>query len=318
MGKSRKKKRGATSHAAIRVTLVTLVERAQAAAYRVVCARHDEEAVHSFRVALRRIRTILRASRKTYGKARVKPIEEALAQFGRITNPLRDAEVLAETLELCAFDETERGAVERWLSQRREREARLRDAVVEELLGPSLEEAFSALTALLSEGPRRDEALRRYARRRLSDVRDEVAELLPVDDDDIEALHRLRLRFKRLRYVGEMLQGFLEAFPDDERKGLRKRLSRTVRSAAAMQKLLGQLHDADAALIALPEEPLDEADRAVLARGLRASRDRLAARSLRRLRKMHPSVVGTDDLVHHTLREEVVAVIGASEPPPRP
>ena len=49
-----------------------------------------EEAVHDFRVGLRRLRTALRAARRIYGKKRLREISEGLKRYGDVTSALRD------------------------------------------------------------------------------------------------------------------------------------------------------------------------------------------------------------------------------------
>jgi CHAD domain-containing protein len=55
--------------------------------------------------------------------------------------------------------------------------------------------------------------------------------------DDAEALHRLRIAYKRLRYIAET---FADALPDE--------LSALAQPAARFQGRLGDLHDVDVAL----------------------------------------------------------------------
>jgi CHAD domain-containing protein len=208
----------------------------------------EAEAIHDYRVALRRLRSVLRPLRALYGKAELRELSRRLKEYADATGALRDTEVLTETLSgLDVSDET-REVLRRYLAHRRADETRMRRAVarmlaghgrgraLRELSGEKLTAALRALAELVRRGPTRELSVHALALaalgRAVAEVRAFAADL---EAEDVAAMHQLRIRFKRLRYTAELLAK--DAGLDGE---LEKR-------AAAMQKLLGRLHDLDEA-----------------------------------------------------------------------
>ncbi|MGK3989711.1 CHAD domain-containing protein [Sorangium sp. So ce136] len=118
--------------------LLSHIERVRADAQRVVAtsaqgedAEPDVEAVHDFRVSLRRLRTLLKPARRIYGKRRLGPIADGLREFARATGTLRDEEVLRETLTALDLGEEARTAVDAWVARRSHREHEARAHIVE-------------------------------------------------------------------------------------------------------------------------------------------------------------------------------------------
>jgi hypothetical protein len=117
---------GATAEEVLGPLLLSLIESVRLTAQRVIgsgapeagAAQEGDEAVHDFRVALRRLRTLLRPARWIYGKKRVRRIADGLRAFAATTGELRDQEVLRETLGALALGDDVRAAVEAWLARR--------------------------------------------------------------------------------------------------------------------------------------------------------------------------------------------------------
>ena len=310
MGKRKK----LTAHNLIRPALEALIERIQRDAKRVVGSKDDDEAVHDFRVGLRRLRTLLRAARTVYGKKKVKRLEAQAKAFGDATSALRDAEVLADTLGATALDEPAQQVSSVWLAQVQSGEAELRAAAVDLIRGPDLGAMCEAVRKMLRSGPVREQTVGKFAEARFDDVRFGVRELLPVAPADIDRLHRLRIRFKRLRYTCEMLAQFMTVIDATgtrrkEREHARHagtRFATTGRNAARMQKALGLLHDADQALLALAGAEMSEDDRLVIRGALTTLRGRIAQKSIEQLAKLPKRIVGT---------ESVVAITGETQQP---
>lgn len=61
-----------------------------------LCADTDDEALHDLRIALRKLRSLLKPLRALPS---VEPLEQAAAVLGRLTGPLRDREVLLAELQ---------------------------------------------------------------------------------------------------------------------------------------------------------------------------------------------------------------------------
>ncbi|WP_437677428.1 CHAD domain-containing protein [Sorangium sp. So ce131] len=284
--------------------LLSHIERVRVDARRVVAtsaqgqdAEPDVEAVHDFRVALRRLRTLLKPARRLYGKRRLRPIAEGLREFARATGTLRDEEVLRETLTALELGEDARGAVDVWVAQRSHREHEARTHIVELLRkdrpgdagarrpgeqgeaeaarAPGkpkplrLEPHLARLERRVARGKAKRRGAKALARRGIGDALEDVRALAASDPEDGAAMHALRIRFKRLRYSAET---FAPLFGE--------RAERTAKSASRLQRRLGQLHDVDEALAQMKDaEGLSPEQRAAVGEALRAERARIAGKA---------------------------------------
>src|SRR4051794_38610615 len=91
------------AHEHLGPALHVLVAEARAASLRVEALEPrseaaDPEAIHDFRVAIRRLRSVLRPVRPVYGRRRMRALAEGLKRVADATGTLRDEEVLRETL----------------------------------------------------------------------------------------------------------------------------------------------------------------------------------------------------------------------------
>jgi CHAD domain-containing protein len=259
------------------------VHDAREAVARLARSVDDDEGIHDLRVAVRRMRTFLRASRGLYRRGETRRIERALRAVGQATNPLRDEEVLAETLEGIELTPTVRPRIEAWLRARRAAlVARRRDAL-EQLRAARLEETLAAVAALVAE-PRRDVEAARFAEERLDAERVDLVRLVArVRAEDVEPLHELRILFKRMRYLSDMLGG-----PAGEGRARLPHADAHLDAAAVaatFQKELGLVHDLDVARTVVSAAPeLHHATRASVERALVRRRLTLATDCLERLR----------------------------------
>lgn len=243
------------AHETLKTALMALVDDARAARGRLydkdLTKEKDEEALHDFRVALRRLRTLLRVARLVWGKKRLARFEGELRHYAHATGALRDEEVLRDTLTSLELPEAARAELGAWLVRRADR-TRAHHATVEKLLlqGPPraveatpskkhvrpLDRAFHKLVALLesedvvvlSTTELGDRALHRAMR--------DVVQRAEASVDDVEGMHALRIGEKRLRYAAELFVVSHGA-----------RAAQLAKRATRMQKRLGELHDIDEA-----------------------------------------------------------------------
>jgi CHAD domain-containing protein len=194
----------------------------------------DDDAVHDLRVAIRRMRTLLKMSRGLFGRWHTDVVRGAFADVMRATGELRDEEVLEETLEGTA----EGPEFASWLGARKTREKKLRHAVATRIRRGDLDRARLMLKALLvfPVEPERNVDLARFARRTVERARRKVENKRDVEVTDVLGMHELRIAYKELRYSIELLS---EALPIDARAQLEP--------ATVFQKRLGELHDVDVA-----------------------------------------------------------------------
>jgi CHAD domain-containing protein len=225
-----------------------LNRRLESIATRVAAPSDDAEAVHDLRVGLRRTRTLLEAGRPVLGRFHADEVRRALREVQQATGALRDEEVL---LELVARLEVAHLGVGEWLTRRRQRERRLRSGLARLVRTGVLANGQQLLSALLTFRikPSRDRRRAKFARRAVETARREVNRRRSAGSQDPDALHRLRIAYKRLRYT---VEAFSDILPSD--------FASLAPAAARFQSRLGDLHDVDMALgsvrraRALPDE----------------------------------------------------------------
>jgi CHAD domain-containing protein len=228
---------------AARVLALELLEAAAGAHARLGAQRAGDEALHDFRVGLRRLRSTLRSYRPWLGGSRARKLERELKRLGRSTGGGRDAEVqLAWVRAAAAGLSAHQRAGAAWLAARLEERVA---AGYAEAAG-HLAEAFPPLAA---EVRRRLGVYRTEVRLDAADptpafsaavataLAEAAAELERSldrigDAADREAIHAARIRGKRLRYL---LEPVAEEAPA-------ARLP--VRRLKELQDVLGELHDA--------------------------------------------------------------------------
>ncbi|MCL2722853.1 MAG: CHAD domain-containing protein [Polyangiaceae bacterium] len=195
----------------------------------------DDEAIHDLRVAIRRLRTMLKMTRSLFGRWHSDVVRRAFTDVMRATGELRDEEVLEETLADAADDPS----FSHWVKSRSAREKKLRHAVGVRIERGELDRARLLLKAMLvfHVDPGRDLDLSRFARRTVEKARRVVEKRRDVEVADVLGLHELRIAYKELRYAIELLA---EALPLDARAMLEP--------SVVFQKRLGEIHDVDAAI----------------------------------------------------------------------
>jgi CHAD domain-containing protein len=167
----------------------------------------DEEAIHQMRVAGRRLRVALPLlARKPHGR-RVRRGRRILRQLTRSAGTSRDLDVGVALLEARLSERSELDAERRTLRQRlRSARRRARLKMAESLMDIDIARVRRDLRVVVS---RRAEVVF-MALLRLRDARDvrgsAILESLDTlgDNFDPAALHRLRIRLRRLRYAAEL------------------------------------------------------------------------------------------------------------------
>lgn len=268
------------------------------AAARVVARRADDpEAVHDFRVALRRLRSILRPLRKLYGPKRLRTIGDELRELANSTGLLREEEALRETLLGLPLTKPTRSALDAWMTRRARRERALRGSVarlVERAMAEpergappgapgeagALIDALRRIDRVLARGARATLATAALIESALSRVRSDVFAHAAAPVSDGVAMHLLRIRFKRLRYTAELFAKMTASVAPDESA----ELAHAAKRAARLQKRLGELHDLDEAAHRLRRAwGLPEPTRARVIAALSQERRRAERRARREL-----------------------------------
>jgi CHAD domain-containing protein len=194
----------------------------------------DPEDLHDFRVAVRRIRALLRAARPLVVETWSEPLREELAWLGRALGPARDLDVLLEHIrsEIATLgDEREVGRplVTAFEAERdRARQAMLAELRTRrylDLLG-ALERAARAPVLHTEQEPLTQIAAREFRR-----LRKAMATIGPDSSD--EALHRARIKGKRARYAAELAEATMG-----------KPATRFIGRAKDFQDVIGEHQDA--------------------------------------------------------------------------
>lgn len=213
----------------------------------------DDDAIHDLRVATRRLRSCLKTYARAFAADTTSPLLSELAHLGDVLGAARDAGVLAARLEgglAAVAPEHVLGPVRAVLRSHGAREAgTARRALVALLDSPRYRELLEALVAFANDPPLRPgkRSARWYRaqvdrRRRRAERLAAVAETVHGPEHDL-ALHELRKAAKHVRYAAETA-----------RPVLGKPARRLARRFAAVQKALGEHHDAVVARAFLRDE----------------------------------------------------------------
>ncbi|GAA5128246.1 CHAD domain-containing protein [Haloechinothrix salitolerans] len=220
----------------------------------------DPEELHQFRVAIRRLRSVLKAVPSLTGEARsatdTRPPEQApfarytaadlrdeLRWLGDLTNPVRDLDVLLMRLraETAGFDDDELAAAERLMSALVKERGTHRMALGRALSSARYQAMLTGL-ATLANGDGDDARDPLTGTTFVSSLRKPYRALRKAiddlgDDPEDAQLHDLRIKGKRLRYTAET--ALPAAKPSDV-----KRLTKLIKAAKRLQDVLGVHQDA--------------------------------------------------------------------------
>ena len=195
----------------------------------------DPEALHKLRVAVRRLRTVLRVCRPVLDRTWARALRVELRWLARSLADARDLDVLLVHLHeqsesFAARDQSALadliGAVER---QREDAHAQLIEALDSDRYRALLGELTLAATAPRMAGRRR--SLRKLARREFRQLRRAV-DALGAEPTD-ERLHKARVQAKRARYAAELAEA-----------SVGKPAARFVQRAKRLQDVIGEHQDA--------------------------------------------------------------------------
>ena len=188
----------------------------------------DPEAVHDFRVAVRRMRSVLKSTEALFEKDWLKSLREELRWIGGEFAAARDLDVLLARLGKEAGSE---GApvVKLLETERRRAWKRTRSA----LSGERYLKLLDRLTAAVEAPPvrRADLSLEAVARREFKNLRRAARKLGRKASPD--QVHRLRILAKRARYAAELAEPVAG-----------KRARRFVKAAKQFQDVVGSHQDA--------------------------------------------------------------------------
>jgi CHAD domain-containing protein/CYTH domain-containing protein len=197
----------------------------------------DPEALHDFRVALRRLRSVLRAYRPYLKGSVPKKLRTRLRTLAASTNVARDTEVQLEWLTSAKkdFDEVERAGAERLTARIRDKQ---RTAPARAQLASEFHSVRRGFAKALSRMRLRiDEPSQNFVRAAAGLVETQAGalerSLAPIRSAaEADALHDARIEAKRLRYLLEPLKPVIP------------KVQGVIKAMKSLQDLLGDLQDA--------------------------------------------------------------------------
>jgi CHAD domain-containing protein/CYTH domain-containing protein len=213
----------------------------------------DVEALHDFRVGLRRLRSTVRAYAGHLEGSLGGKDRRRLRRLARATGAARDGEVMIGWMEArrAELSEEEVPGLDWLLARLRRRQQKLDAGLREEVAHDfgreceRLAERLEWYPARVSagdarEGPRMGDTVAALVAEHAEALRSALAAVQSVDDQDLA--HEGRIDAKRLRYL-------LEPFADDNDAA-----RAIVRQLKKLQEVLGEMHDAHVAGALLAEE----------------------------------------------------------------
>jgi CHAD domain-containing protein len=195
----------------------------------------DPEALHKFRVAVRRLRAVLRAARPILDRAWTDQLRDELAWLGKALGAVRDHDVLLEHVRAQAptMSPDEQAPLERLAEAIETQREGTRGELLEVLSSQRYLELLGRIE-LAGELPRWNGVRRSVKNLAAREFRKFERELDRLEPEPSNAeLHRLRVRGKRARYAGEL------AAP-----AVGKAAHRFVARAKDVQDVLGEHQDA--------------------------------------------------------------------------
>jgi CHAD domain-containing protein len=196
----------------------------------------DPEDVHQMRVAVRRLRAILRASRPLFDPRWVDGLRRELKWLGTVLGDVRDLDVLHAYLrsQLEALPAPERRAGRQSLLRPLDADrVRARAALRVTLASPRHARLLARLQAALVHPPTRPSSvpLPDIAAAEFKKLRKAVAKL--PRQPSAEELHAVRIKVKRARYAAELVQPIIG-----------RRAGRFIAKTKKLQDILGEHQDA--------------------------------------------------------------------------
>lgn len=199
----------------------------------------SEEAVHDFRVSARRLLASLDLLRTVIRGAKIKRMRRILKDQLDSLDELRDTQVMLAGISENVHDFPSLQPFEEYLQRREKKLMRAARKEIKSLKIGELAKRVRKLADAIAESqpdgldplPAVDEAYARVIQRY-----ERVDPALPA------TIHRLRIAFKRFRYMVESIHPALEDFPKDQLKRMHD-----------YQTLMGEIQDMEAALQKLAE-----------------------------------------------------------------
>jgi CHAD domain-containing protein len=164
----------------------------------------DPEELHRFRVATRRSRALIRASRPLV-RDQLANLDRELRWLGGVSGPVRDLDVLIDHLHSVSDSlDPDQAGVEAIIAALERERLKQREALIEAMGTQRFRDLLARFEEALPELRARDAgvSLAGLARRELERLRADYKDL--GDDPEDDELHAVRIRAKHARYAAEL------------------------------------------------------------------------------------------------------------------
>lgn len=201
-----------------------------------IVEKRDSAAARTLRVAFRRLRTIQSVFDKALGDSALSALAATAKRLSRLVGEARDLDIfVAKSLAVAPASVALRARAQSECASARHRAA---SALADRAFGEFTLELLRAayLEPWREAGARRlASPARPYADQEIDKSWRRLLETAArIDFEDPAALHKLRIKLRRLRYSAQIFRDF---YPREERKPFFKKMS-------ALQDALGDIHDA--------------------------------------------------------------------------
>ena len=207
-----------------------------------VAATVTPDNIRELRVQFRRLRSVLKFFQPCYPKDSLTVHLDQLRQWSQLLGQVRDLDLLTGSwMKFAEKFQTVLSPTGQWLAQIAERRDFLADHVLYRIRQGILTQNLLELQGFLYQAQDQEETgcgetradlfLQKTLMQAAKELRDDLKE--PPGIQNIKALHRLRIRIKRLRYLQDSLNVIPHYRDDDFIAGLKK-----------LQGQLGKIHDA--------------------------------------------------------------------------
>lgn len=208
-----------------------------------VCKREfSEEAVHDLRVATRRLLAVLDLLRALDPHPRIQKTRRALKNQLDELDDLRDVQVMLVDASEAVANFPELKPFEKWLLDREKRLLRKARKQIAESKSSDLEKRAEKIHASIQDNAKG----KRFQARLLEAVDDAFLRATQaygqVDASQSATIHRLRIVFKKFRYLVEIIHPFLKHHPDSHLERMHE-----------YQSKMGLIQDVEIFLTALKE-----------------------------------------------------------------
>ena len=166
-------------------------------------AAENNEHIHQLRVATRRAIAALRLFRQLTARKAARRLQKSLRALRRAAGDARDLDVLIE--RQAAKAKHQKRVIERLRALRETAQQPVLEIHERLTARAKLANQVEAVLQGLRTKDWKDASFRSWASDRLHQAAEDFFDAAPQDSGDLEALHRFRIRGKRLRYELELL-----------------------------------------------------------------------------------------------------------------